>query len=103
MCIVKPGDTEHSLLFRRMKSRGPDRMPPLARGESDRAALALFSEWIERIPTGRISDEPVPPRFSQRRGNRAGVVLLVTFVLGICTEWARRSAGRVGSQAALSD
>jgi hypothetical protein len=58
--IVAPGDLAHSLLLRRMSSEGELRMPPLARHEPDRAALELFTRWIEQMPRDWNSDAPAP-------------------------------------------
>jgi mono/diheme cytochrome c family protein len=44
--VIVPGDTNHSVLLRRIKADGFGRMPPLATHELDEQAIALLTEWI---------------------------------------------------------
>ena len=44
--VVVRGSLEHSMLFKRMASVGPSRMPPLGRSLVDTQATALISRWI---------------------------------------------------------
>jgi uncharacterized repeat protein (TIGR03806 family) len=49
--IVKPGDAEHSLLFRRIDVVDPVlKMPPLARNLIDPAAAAAIEKWVTVMP-----------------------------------------------------
>jgi regulation of enolase protein 1 (concanavalin A-like superfamily)/mono/diheme cytochrome c family protein len=49
--IVKPGDTDHSALFRRIASLDPVvKMPPVARNTNDTAAIAVLRQWIDGLP-----------------------------------------------------
>lgn len=42
-----PGDTEHSMVLKRLKAEdGSPRMPPLATNEQDNEAIALLTSWI---------------------------------------------------------
>jgi hypothetical protein len=97
MRIVAPGDPAHSLLLRRMSSQGDLRMPPLARHEPDRAALALFAEWIEQMPRDWNSDSPAPesppalPRWRILFRIYAVAVALATVLLTVITLQARRA------------
>jgi glucose/arabinose dehydrogenase len=47
--LIVPGDPERSLLYLRMKRRGPGQMPPLATSEVDEAAVKLMHDWIARM------------------------------------------------------
>jgi uncharacterized repeat protein (TIGR03806 family) len=101
MRVVAPGDPAHSLLLRRMSSEGELRMPPVARHEPDRAALALFAQWIEQIPRNWNSDAPAPeppPRWYLRRHTFAAAVALVAVLLTAVTFYARRAPrGNIGT------
>jgi uncharacterized repeat protein (TIGR03806 family) len=49
--VVKPGDAEHSLLFRRVNALDPIlKMPPLARNLIDPAAAAAIGQWVAAMP-----------------------------------------------------
>jgi glucose/arabinose dehydrogenase len=47
--IVAPGDPERSLLYRRVATLGPGRMPPLASSVVDRKAQELLRDWIDSL------------------------------------------------------
>lgn len=54
--VVRPGDLEHSVLYRRVNTLdAAGKMPPLARNTIDPAAVALLAEWIQSMPAvGRL-------------------------------------------------
>jgi uncharacterized repeat protein (TIGR03806 family) len=47
--VITPGNTELSMIHRRMTSSGLDQMPPLGRNHVDMAGLELLSEWINSL------------------------------------------------------
>ncbi len=47
--LVVPGDPERSILYQRVKRRGPGQMPPLATSVVDDEATALLYEWIRAM------------------------------------------------------
>ena len=50
--VVRPGDLEHSYLWKRMTSNSSImRMPPLGRNVIDQRAADLVAEWINSLPT----------------------------------------------------
>jgi hypothetical protein len=101
MRVVAPGDPAHSLLLLRMSSQGDLRMPPVARHEPDRAALARFTQWIEQMPPDWNSDAPAPEPPSSwylRRRTYAGAVALATMLLTAVTIHVRRATrGNIGT------
>jgi mono/diheme cytochrome c family protein/regulation of enolase protein 1 (concanavalin A-like superfamily) len=44
--VIAPGDTNKSILFRRMSLAGENQMPPLAKNVVDEKAVAVFAKWI---------------------------------------------------------
>lgn len=48
--IVKPGDTNNSVLFQRDNSLGLIQMPPLAKNLVDTNAMAVIAAWITALP-----------------------------------------------------
>lgn len=49
--VVRPGDPEHSVLYRRVNTLDPTgKMPPVARNTIDASAVALLASWIESMP-----------------------------------------------------
>ncbi len=44
--LVAPGDPERSILYQRLKRRGPGQMPPLATSVVDEEAVRLIHDWI---------------------------------------------------------
>jgi uncharacterized repeat protein (TIGR03806 family) len=48
--VVKPGDTNGSILFQRVCSLGSIKMPPLARNVVDEDAVEVIAQWINSIP-----------------------------------------------------
>jgi hypothetical protein len=44
--VIVPGDPGHSMLLRRLSTRGPRQMPPLASTLVDTQAVALVTRWI---------------------------------------------------------
>jgi hypothetical protein len=97
MRIVAPGDPAHSLLLRRMSSQDELRMPPVARHEPDRAALDLFTRWIDQMPRDWNSDAPAPepppalPYWRILFRAYAVAVALATVLLTAVTLQARRA------------
>ncbi len=47
--LIAPGDPERSLLYQRLKRRGPGQMPPLATSIVDEDALRVIRQWIESL------------------------------------------------------
>ena len=47
--VIRPGVPEHSVLWRRLASRGPGQMPPLASEVADPAGAALLERWIRSL------------------------------------------------------
>jgi uncharacterized repeat protein (TIGR03806 family) len=48
---VAAGDVTRSMMYQRMRRSDNFRMPPLAMGVQDDAALAVLKEWIESLPS----------------------------------------------------
>jgi uncharacterized repeat protein (TIGR03806 family) len=48
--VVVPGNTNKSMLFRRISMVGDNQMPPLARNVVDTNAVAVFAKWISSLP-----------------------------------------------------
>ena len=48
--VVTPRDPGRSMLYYRLQRADNFKMPPLARGMPDPAALAVFEEWIHQLP-----------------------------------------------------
>src|SRR5262249_4522027 len=44
--LIAPGAPDRSVLLRRIRTRGPGQMPPLASNRIDEAAVELLREWI---------------------------------------------------------
>jgi hypothetical protein len=44
--LIAPGDPEGSILYQRLKRRGPGQMPPLATAVVDDEAVRLIHDWI---------------------------------------------------------
>jgi mono/diheme cytochrome c family protein len=51
--LVVPGDTNHSVLLRRVAATGFSRMPPLATHQLDPGAISLLTQWITTDLTNR--------------------------------------------------
>jgi uncharacterized repeat protein (TIGR03806 family) len=47
--IIAPGDTNKSMLFRRISLAGENQMPPLARNLVDEKTVAVFARWISAL------------------------------------------------------
>jgi hypothetical protein len=47
--IVKPGDSEKSILWQRMRRRGEKQMPPMGSALTDPGGTALIGHWIDSI------------------------------------------------------
>jgi uncharacterized repeat protein (TIGR03806 family) len=47
--LIAPGDPERSILYQRMKRRGPGQMPPLATALVDDEAVSLIYDWIKAM------------------------------------------------------
>ncbi|HEU6447934.1 MAG TPA: chitobiase/beta-hexosaminidase C-terminal domain-containing protein [Verrucomicrobiae bacterium] len=64
--IIAPHDIWRSILFMRVNTTEPFKMPPLARNRIDERGVKVLRQWIESLP-GR----PVlpPPEISPRGGN----------------------------------
>ena len=52
--LVSPGAPRQSVLLQRLSRRGRGQMPPLVSGAVDRAAVALFREWIGGLKPSSI-------------------------------------------------
>ncbi len=48
--VIVPGDTNRSILFRRVSLVGENQMPPLARNLVDASAVAVIGKWISQLP-----------------------------------------------------
>jgi len=51
--LIVPGDTNHSVLLRRVAADGFSRMPPLATHQLDPGAISLLTQWITSELTNR--------------------------------------------------
>jgi len=51
--LIVPGDTNHSVLLRRIEANGFSRMPPLATHQLDPGAISLVTQWITTELTNR--------------------------------------------------
>jgi mono/diheme cytochrome c family protein len=51
--LVVPGDTNHSVLLRRIAANGFSRMPPLATHQLDFGSISLLTQWITTDLTNR--------------------------------------------------
>src|SRR6267142_7273711 len=47
--VIAPGDTNKSVLFRRISIAGENQMPPLAKNVVDENAVAAFAKWISGL------------------------------------------------------
>ncbi len=47
--VIAPGDTNRSILFRRISVAGENQMPPLAKNVVDKKAVAVFAKWINQL------------------------------------------------------
>lgn len=47
--IVKPGEHEKSVLWKRMEISGPGRMPPISSHEQDHQGLEIIRRWIDGL------------------------------------------------------
>jgi len=47
--VIAPGDPEKSILYQRLKRRGPGQMPPLASAVVDDEAVRLIHDWIKAM------------------------------------------------------
>ena len=47
--VIAPGDTNKSILFRRINLVGENQMPPLAKNVVDEKAVAVFARWISGL------------------------------------------------------
>ncbi|WP_020475451.1 PQQ-dependent sugar dehydrogenase [Zavarzinella formosa] len=47
--LIAPGSPERSVMVKRVGTRGPNQMPPLASNRVDEAGLALIREWIQSM------------------------------------------------------
>jgi PKD repeat protein len=48
--IIKPGDTNRSVLFQRDSTVGVNQMPPIAKNVVDTNAMAVIAAWISALP-----------------------------------------------------
>jgi len=48
--VIVPGNTNRSILFRRVSIVGDNQMPPLARNRVDASAVAVIGKWISGLP-----------------------------------------------------
>lgn len=57
--VVRPGDLEHSVLFRRIDTvDAVAKMPPVGRNTIDPAALAVVQKWIAEMPPAGALPKP---------------------------------------------
>lgn len=57
--LVRPGDLEHSTLFRRIDTLDPvAKMPPVARNTIDPAAVEIMQKWIADMPPAGALPKP---------------------------------------------
>ena len=56
--VIVPGDTNRSILFRRVSIVGDNQMPPLAKNVVDEKAVAVIAKWISSLH----ASPPVLPR-----------------------------------------
>ena len=56
--IIATGHPDSSVLLKRVNTRGPNQMPPLASSRVDEAAVKLLREWIGTL-------EPLPPEAAE--------------------------------------
>ncbi len=47
--VIAPGDTNRSVLFRRISIAGENQMPPLAKNVVNEKAVAVFAKWISGL------------------------------------------------------
>src|SRR5205823_4102194 len=47
--LIVPGDPEKSILYQRLKRRGPGQMPPLATAVVDEEAAQVIHDWIKAM------------------------------------------------------
>ena len=47
--LIVPGDPEKSILYQRLKRRGPGQMPPLASAVADDEAVRVIHDWIKAM------------------------------------------------------
>src|SRR5665213_2955302 len=59
--IIVPGDTNKSVLFRRISITGGSQMPPLARNINDTSAIPVIARWIQSLTAISAA---LPPRWS---------------------------------------
>jgi uncharacterized repeat protein (TIGR03806 family) len=58
--IIKPGDPYHSVVFYRMATLGPGRMPRIGSNVVDDAGVKLIHDWIAQLPSaGLVTDASV--------------------------------------------
>lgn len=88
--VVRPGLPEHSVLWRRLASRGAGQMPPLASEVADPAGVALLERWIralaqpgpEELPSVTADATPGPFRLRVRQPANRRLVLEAASQLG---------------------
>jgi uncharacterized repeat protein (TIGR03806 family) len=68
--VVVPGDTNKSILFRRVSVVGDNQMPPIAKNVVDTNAVAAFAKWIA---TSRASAANLPHGWSSTDIGAVGV------------------------------
>jgi len=64
--IIAPNDIWRSILFMRVNTTEPFKMPPLARNTIDQEGTALLRQWIESMPGPPVLP---PPEISPAGGN----------------------------------
>ena len=48
--VVVPNDLSRSILYQRLSTTDPKKMPPLARNTIDETAVATVAKWIASLP-----------------------------------------------------
>ena len=56
--IITPNDIWRSIVFQRVNTVEPIKMPPLAHQVIDRDSVALLKQWIESLPGPRVMTPP---------------------------------------------
>ena len=77
--VVVPGNTNKSVLFRRISLVGDNQMPPLARNLVDRVAVAAIGQWISALP---VTTAALPPGWRSADVGNVGLSGAASFLNG---------------------
>ena len=47
--LIAPGDTDRSVILKRVGTRGKGQMPPLASNKVDESGVKLLAEWVKTL------------------------------------------------------